>query len=148
MEVLHYLATGHILGFILSKMIICHGDILVTACEDIKIPCQHRAIAYMECGQWWVFQNTPSKFNTYGGNIVSTPLDEFLAQRKLHRVINANLDLDCVRQYNSDNRERKWHVLEFNCEDYVNEVASGNRYSQLRRNYLAVGALGALLLWA
>jgi hypothetical protein len=129
------------------KMDIRHGDILVTACYPFPgVPCQHRAIVFLECGEWWVFQNTPGLFNRWGGNIVQQRLEEFLENRKVWKVINAKMDIDCVRRYNHENRERRWHVLLFNCEDYVNQAASGKKFSQLRRKYLAAGIVGALLL--
>lgn len=127
-------------------MEIRHGDILVTTCEGIKIPCQHLAIVFYECGEYWVFQNTPSKFNAWGGNIVQQRLDDFLKERKVKQVIKAKMDIACVKRYNHENRELRWHVLKYNCEDYVNEAAAGKRFSQLRRNYVIAGAVGALAL--
>ncbi len=122
-----------------------HGDILVTSCEGLIIPCWHRAIVLYEQGGWWVYQNTPSMMNEFGGNIVRVPIEDFLNGRKVFKVINARLDADCVRACSWKNRERKWRSIGFNCEDYVNEIESGKKKSSLRGIY-ALGTIAALAL--
>lgn len=129
-----------------------HGDILLTSCINVRYPCWHRAIVLWEqeagepCGSFWIYHNTPGKKNEFGGNISRQPLETFLKSRRVRKVEKAGLDADYVRAYSWANRHEPWHAIRYNCEDYVNEIATGSRESGLRDRYIAA-CLGTLALY-
>lgn len=123
-----------------------HGDVIVTTCTGLPL-CVHPAIVLEECGELWVYNNTPSAKNGYGGNVVRQRPAEFFKGRKLLEVRPMGLDGDHVREMAYALRFEKWNALGFNCEDFVSEVVTCERRSQLREVWVMSGvAVLALLL--
>lgn len=118
------------------------GDIVYTTCTGMPI-CYHVGIIIYDNGQPMVYNNTPKLKNIVGGNILAQPLDDFFKDRKLINTIPSNVCPDDVRQYSDDMAHHTWDALQYNCEDYVNEIVNGRRYSELRQTWM----LGGLLAW-
>jgi hypothetical protein len=125
---------------------LCDGDVLLTTCANLRIPCWHPAIILIENGAAYAYNNTPVATNSFGGNVVRQPLDEFLKNRRILRLVKADLDADFVREYSYGLRFERWNAASFNCEDYVNEVMTGQRYSELRNNYIVAGLVAMALV--
>lgn len=127
-------------------MQICHGDIIYTTCTNIPL-CYHVGIVLFKNGCPYVWNNTPSASNSFGGNVVAQPFAEFMKGRKLLKTEAANITEQDVVSISDRYKAERWNAFRFNCEDYVNEIKTGNRHSRLRALNLCLAAT-AFGLWA
>ena len=97
------------------------GDILTTKCNDWPDPCRHYGIICNYNNKLCVFNNTPSKTNRYGGNIVAQPLNEFLSERCILKVERSNIKSQDVIAYCMINRKRKWRIY-YNCGKFIEDI--------------------------
>ena len=104
-------------------MIFREGDIITTKCNDWPDPCRHYGIVCNYDNKLCVFNNTPSKVNKCGGNIVAQPLNEFLSKRHVLKVNRSNIKSKGVIAYCLKNRFRKWAIF-YNCSKFIEDIKS------------------------
>lgn len=98
------------------------GDILITNCINYPlILCNHFGIVVVVDGKYCIFNNTPSRVNKFGGNIVCQPISDFLNNRKVIRTIHTNITTSQVERYVKQNPSRKWS-LGYNCNTFIKEI--------------------------
>lgn len=98
------------------------GDVLTTNCHSYPlIICKHYGIVAIVDGKLCVFNNTPSKTNRFGGNIVCQPIKEFLAGRKLIKVTPSNIKTEDIVKYCLDRKTYKWTYF-YHCITFLQEV--------------------------
>ena len=103
-------------------MIYKEGDIITTKCSDYMWPfCKHYGIVANYNNQLCVFNNTPGKTNSAGGNIVAQPLNEFLKERCIMKVEGSNIKSKDVICYSLDRKNVKW-TMGYNCVKYIEDI--------------------------
>lgn len=103
-------------------MIYKEGDIITTKCSDYWWPfCKHYGIVTFYNNQICVFNNTPSKVNKTGGNIVAQPIDEFLKERCVKKVERSNIKSKDVICYSLARKYLKW-TMAYNCVRYIEDI--------------------------
>lgn len=119
------------------------GDIIYTTCSGLPA-CYHVGVVVADKGRLCVYHNTPTLKNNWGGNVVAQPLEDFLIDRKVIKIVKAGIQPDIVKQHAFDNRFKKWEVF-YNCEDFVNEAHAGNKGSPFRELLIAGLSTAAIL---
>lgn len=116
------------------------GDIVYFTCEGLPI-CYHVGISVKEHDGLYIYHNTPSLFNKFGGNLVAEPLNDILKKRTVLKVVpQKEICPDTVREYCFNNRTRRWSAVKFNCEDFVNDIFKCRKYSKIRHGlFLGIG---------
>lgn len=109
------------------------GTIIITTCSDIPVFCHHVGVVSVD-GQVW--NNTPAKKNRDGGNVVKQPIGEFMAGRRVIEAVSSEIDLGRLERYAESNSKRKWHPLDYNCEDFVEEAVNGKKFSLLKNTWV------------
>jgi len=100
------------------------GDILVTNCINYPLfLCNHFGIVVKVNGKYCVVNNTPSRVNKYGGNIVCQPIHDFLKERKVLNVVKTKITLKQVEDYIKKYPNRKW-TLGYNCKTFIDDIKS------------------------
>ena len=101
----------------------------------------HRGIILMKKGVPYVYHNTPTKTNPFGGNILLEPLSEYLAAgRKMLSVESTNMTRKELLARNEWLKTKKFHWFEFNCEHYVSGMVDGEpKSSQIKKWGLCIG---------
>jgi hypothetical protein len=103
------------------------GDILVTNCHDYPLlVCKHYGIVAIVDHKLCVFNNTPSKTNRFGGNIVCQPINEFLADRKVIKVVPSNITTEDIEKYCLPRKKLRWTTF-YNCVKFMNELTKQKR---------------------
>lgn len=98
------------------------GDILVTNCHDYPLLiCKHYGIVAIVNHKLCVFNNTPSRVNKVGGNIVCQPINDFLSDRKVIAVKKTNIKTDEILKYCKPRKNAKW-TMAYNCEKFITEL--------------------------
>lgn len=98
------------------------GDILVTNCINYPLfLCNHFGIIVIVNGRYCVVNNTPSRVNKFGGNIVCQPINDFLKDRNVIRVIHTDINTRKVENYIKKYPNRKW-TLGYNCKTFIDEI--------------------------
>jgi S-adenosylmethionine synthetase len=98
------------------------GDILVTNCHDYPLlVCKHYGVVAIVNHKLCVFNNTPSKTNRFGGNIVCQPINEFLSERKVIRVEHSNIKTEDIIKYCLPRKKHKWTTF-YNCVKFVKDL--------------------------
>jgi hypothetical protein len=99
------------------------GTILKTNCHNIPF-CFHLAICENVNNKILVWHCTPTKENSFGGNIICEDLNEFLKSRNIKNVIANELNSNDIASYVEENKTNKWTALKFNCETFINEICN------------------------
>lgn len=120
------------------------GQIIYTTCSREALPCRHMAVVVPVEGVLHALHCTPSMVNSEGGNVVLEPLHSFLQSRTVNGM-GPLTDSEKALQYAYNNRKRTWHGFAYNCEDFVNELHTGQRKSELRNAWIGVAASVLLL---
>lgn len=109
------------------------GTIIITTCKDIPLFCHHIGVVGKN-GEVW--NNTPAKENSIGGNVVRQPIREFMSGRKVIEIHNEVVDVEQIETYAASVMHKRWHPTEFNCEDFVEEAVTGKKYSLLKITWI------------
>lgn len=103
-----------------------HGDMVQVNCSNLPF-CYHLGIVTNENGRLYVYHNTPTLQNSYGGNIIRQPIEDFLKGRAYIGKKNIPVDMQHLKRYIWNNRQRKWHLGQFNCIRFVDEILKFKR---------------------
>lgn len=100
----------------------------------------------------YVIHNTPYKTNIFGGSVIIEELENYLKEQRILETQKTNLDQELILHYYERNKYKKFNIITFNCESFINKIQYGDGMSnQVRTTGLIVlGALTALnivLLW-
>lgn len=93
-----------------------------------------------------VVHNTPGAVNNFGGNIITQKLDAFKSDRDIYEIVDLNLDQKRVWDYAEKNKKKKFNYLSFNCEQFANDVISGNKSSSILARSVVLLGIG-LFIW-
>jgi hypothetical protein len=102
-------------------MIYQEGDIIITKCNDWPWPCKHYGIVGNYNNRLCVFNNTPSKTNSYGGNVVAQPLHDFLAERCILQVNKSNIKSADILDYCKIVKNKRW-TMDYNCVRFIEDI--------------------------
>ena len=95
--------------------------IIYTNCTNIPF-CFHVAVTCMYNGKVFVFHNTPTLKNKFGGNVVCQSIEDFLKDRKINKSRDCKINLNNILQNFDEVKYKKWDGYNFNCETYVNQL--------------------------
>jgi hypothetical protein len=93
-----------------------------------------------------VVHNTPAITNNFGGNIVTQKLEAFKNDREIYEIVDLDLDQKVVWDYAEKNKTKKFNYVSFNCEQFANDVISGNKKSSILARSLILLGIG-LFIW-
>ena len=89
-----------------------------------------------------IIHNTPERENSYGGNIVTEKFELFKSKRKIHSIEDTNLSEDQVWSYVDKNKNRKFDYLNYNCQQFANEVMTGKKKLSILSRALILLSIG------
>lgn len=128
------------------------GDIITTTCIDIPL-CYHLGICVDHGGKTYVLNATPTRVNSFGGNIVCQELDDFIGtgseKREIISVHPSGLEKRRILIYADENKKRKWDAFRYNCESFVHGLfTNGTKTTQMTRLIIVVAVGFSIYLLA
>lgn len=97
------------------------GDIVTARVNSLPI-LFHKGIIINDSDSLFVYHNTPTGKNQFGGSIVKETLESFTKTRKIISSEKAGIDYTKIKQLSYDLRFVKFNLLNFNCEQYVSLI--------------------------
>lgn len=95
----------------------------------LDLVADHVGLLFEENGELVVYHNNPSPDNEQGGNIIRESLVDFMFERDLEYEETVWIDTVKFYQYVEANITREYHLLEYNCEQFITEALQGAKRS-------------------
>lgn len=89
----------------------------------------HEGLLFEEDGQLVVYHNNPSPDNEHGGNIIKESLADFMEGRELEWEETVWIETIDFYAYVNANLTRQYHLIEYNCEQFIREALQGAKRS-------------------
>jgi len=117
------------------------GDIIYA--RVIKFPLiAHIGVVVVENDRVVVYHNTPKGFNSIGGSILVTTIDDWIKTRTILSITPSDITADSIKQLTKEHLKRKFDLFNFNCEHYVYLLKDGKPKSpQLWRWLITTAAI-------
>ncbi|MEM1123051.1 MAG: hypothetical protein AAGJ18_21595, partial [Bacteroidota bacterium] len=97
-------------------------------------------------GEWVVYHNNTLQYNDYGGSILREPYEQFSAKREIIKKTPVRVDMRLLHAYVHVNRSRRYNVLNWTCEDFVNEILTGKGGSPQREKWSKIFLAGTVIV--
>jgi hypothetical protein len=108
------------------------GDILTASVKSLPF-ILHKGVAVNKNNVITIYHNTPMYSNTFGGNIVSENINDWLKSRKIVHIKNSLISEKKLNEFLELNKYKKFNIMTFNCEHFVNLVKIGKSKSEQLR---------------
>jgi len=118
----------------LQKYNLNTGDFIRCSIDSIPI-LQHIGFVVKKSDGIYVYHSTPTSFNKIGGSIVKEPLEEFLESRSILSIEPTNLTEEHIVHRCCELADKKFDLLNFNCEHFGYYIKEGKMYSPQLNNW-------------
>ncbi len=105
----------------------------------------HAGILIIENDLPVVYHNISSEKNDYGGNIIISSLEDFFRKGEFISYKNTSIKSKDVKRYYHNNIHRRYHLIKYNCEDFISEITTGKKGSNQRMKYILISGISATL---
>lgn len=106
----------------------------------------HVSLLVFEGGEWIVYHNNVQQRNEHGGSILREPLAVFIKDREIIKKTPVKVNLKVLKAYVHLHRKRRYNVLNWTCEDFINEILTGKGGSPQREKWSKGILAGTVLL--
>ena len=101
----------------------------------------------IEKGEVFVYHNTPVEINSLGGNVVKQNIKEYEETREIFSIKRTSLTKEHIEQSANDLAHKKFDLLMFNCEHFVNFASSKKYVSGQVIKLTGIALLGILVYY-
>lgn len=122
------------------------GDLLTARVKSLPL-IFHKGLIVLEENQVYVWHNTPMYKNQFGGSVIKETLQDWLKSRTITKCEKTDLDKTEIETLSNQMKHKPFHLLNFNCEQYVFLIKDKvSKSPQLR--FWAFTSITALILFA
>jgi hypothetical protein len=89
----------------------------------------HVGIIVEEPDGVYIWHNSPDYENSNGGNILKTPIDEWLKERTVTYVVHTGIEKEYIEDVAQNLSDQKYTTFGNNCETFINQIRYGFKYS-------------------
>jgi len=108
------------------------GDVIHSSCTDINMPCRHSGIVIEHNSEKYVLHNTPDGVNKHGGTVIASKLDDFIKERAIYQIVKTGVSKERILKAYDVHKYKIWDAIDFNCEDFISEIVSREKSSDVR----------------